>query len=248
MKELDLERGKLSIGNVRLHYYENGVITISKTNREAVAYMDHHYERIPDQMAWRPRCCFNKDRRPAELAPHFNRHAYIVGKGKSADRLTPAHFPTDDPVIGINEAFMFLEGFDFPNMVFGIRQDTATGITMPAKSATMVIPDHILPIYANYPRTYVFNAKKDFGITHACASVIVAMGFAIAMGCDTLTMYGFDGYTVGSVEYGDLGNHRNKMGNNFQILRQKEQLRFLNLEGINVRWVTPDLENYLTEV
>jgi len=245
---IDLERGRLSLGNVRLRYYENGVIYLSRNHRDAIAYMDAHYERVPDQMAWRPRCCFNKDRRPKELAPHFDRHAYIVGKGASADGLTPKNFPTDDPIIGVNEAFMFLETLDLPNMVFGVRQDAATGISMPAKTATMVIPDHLIPIYANYPRTYVFNGKQDFGIKHSCASVIVAMGFAIAMGCKVLTMYGFDSYTTGSVAYGELGNHRNKQSDNCHLLRQREQLLFLNLEGINVRWVTPDLENYLTEV
>jgi hypothetical protein len=221
---------------------------LSRNNHEAVAYMDHNYDRVPNQMAWRPRCCFNKDRRPKELAPHFGQHAYIVGKGKSADALTKVNFPTNDPIIGINEAFMFLESLDLSNMVFGVRQDAATGIRMPAKTATMVIPDTLLPIYSNYPRTYVFNGKKDFGIKHSCASVIVGMGFAIAMGCTVLTMYGFDSYTVGSVEYGEMANCRNKNCNNLPILKQKEQLHFLDTTGITIRWVTPDLENYLTVV
>lgn len=245
---IDLETGKLTLGNVRLRYFENGAIYLSRNHRDAVAYMDHHYDRIPDQMCWRPRCCFNVDRSPLELVPHFGYHAYIVGKGKSADGLEAKHFPTNDPIIGINEAFMHLEKKNLTNMIFGVRQDCATGIRMPATTATILIPSTLLPIYAKYPRTYCFNGRKDFGITHSCASIIVAMGFAKAMGCTVFTMYGFDGYTVGSVEYGEMANDRNLKSDNLQILKQRNQLSFLNTEGINIRWVTPDLENYLTEV
>ena len=245
---INLETGKLSLGNVRLRYFGNGSIYLSRNHRDAVAYMDHHYDRIPDQMSWRPKCCFDVNRSPLELAPHFGRHVYIVGKGKSADGLEAKHFPTNDPIIGINEAFIHMESLSLPNMILGVRQDCATGVTMPVTAATILIPSSLLPIYAKCPRTYCFNGKKDFGITHSCASVIVAMGFAKAMGCKVFTMYGFDAYTVGSVEYSNAANSRNLKSNNLQLLKQRQQFSFLDTKGINIRWVTPDLENYLTEV
>ncbi len=243
-----METGKLSLGNSRLRYYDNGVMYLSRNSQQSIAYMDSNFDRIPNQMAWRPRCVFDKSRRPSELAYHFGRHAYIVGKGKSADDLEPKHFPTNDPIIGVNEAFIHLEQMGLPNTIFGVRQDSASGIRMPATTAIMLIPTALLPVYATYPRTYCFNSKKDFGITHACASVVVGMGFAKAMGCKVLTMYGFDGYTVGSVEYGKMANCRNLKCDNLQILKQRNQLVFLDTKGMNIRWVTPDLENYLTVV
>jgi hypothetical protein len=244
--EVDFEAGR--IGKCRLRYYDTGVVYLSRNDRDATAWMDKHMVRLDGQLAWRPKCVFPEDRSVSELKPHFGNHAYIVGKGKSADNLSADNFPTKDPIIGVNEAFIAMEKLELPNMIFGTRQDAARGVTMPATTATMIIHSNILPIYSSYPRTYVFNAKKDFGMKHSSATVIVAIGFAIAMGVKVITMYGFDSYTVGSVEYGDMQNVNNKNSNNLHLLKQSDQLRLVNTDGVLIRWVTPDLENYLTEV
>ncbi len=241
---MNLEAKRL--GNCRLRYHINGIVHLSKDDPDAMAYLDEVMFRLPNQKAWRPRCCFDENRNVRELKPHFGQHAFIVGKGTSADKLTQANFPVNDPVIGLNEAFMFLEELGISNKIFGIRQDCATGVTMPAKTTTLLINDNILPIYANYPHTYVFNAKPDFGITHACASVVVAVGFAKAMGVTKLTMYGFDSYTVGSVEYDRMSNCRNDVSDNLHLLKQKDQFRYLDTTGMVIRWVTPDLDKFLT--
>lgn len=236
------------IGRARVQVSDTGIITLSRNDRVAISELDDQYVRLPDQMAWRPKCIFNPNRSVFELKPLFDKHCYIVGKGLSADRLREKHFPTDDPIIAINDAMLFMEKLHQENQVIGITQDYASDVTIRPEKAILLIKGILLPIYAKYPRTYVPNQKQDFGITHACCSVIVAIGCAKAMGCKTVTLYGFDQFTTGSLEYGKMANIRNERSTNTCLRKQKDHFQYLDMSELELRWVLPDLENYLPEV
>ena len=129
-----------------------------------------------------------------------NRHkgqvCYIVGKGPSVQYLDASYFPTNGPIIAINETYKKVESLNLTNPVYSLQKDLGFGI--PDKATLLVHcweeSSQFAPFYR--PR-YEFDCEKLGLIKVLAFSATVAIRIAQIMGCRDLKFLSFDSCTTG---------------------------------------------------
>jgi hypothetical protein len=159
-----------------------------------------------------------------DAAP-MHRHAYLIGKGPSMDRLTAADFPEPgDPVVCCNEAVHRIEFLGLPNPVVCVQQDAGLKERCrPAAALWLVSRQAWKAAKADtYPRAvqYVPNAPPPEGWPDGdtCGrtkSLTAAMALRILAGAGyrTATLLAFDAVTTGDIGYAaSIGTSPQKPG------------------------------------
>lgn len=151
---------------------------------------------------------------------HAGETCHIVGRGPSLLRLTPDAFGPG-PVIAINLAILAIRELCLPNPVYAMQKDScvtndiighwagdtracpgpcgaAGPLALPVAPETLLASVAESPFcFRDYPRRYLFDVERDFGLTWWTMSAPIAVLIASLMGCTSLVMLGHDAYTVG---------------------------------------------------
>jgi hypothetical protein len=169
--------------------------------------------------------------------------AYVLGKGKSIDGLTPSHFDPDVPVFCANEAVMFAESLGIQNTIIGVRQDGKNRYYCP-KRAWMLIKLEIIAYYTSYANTIPWS-YHSLGIEYPTTTIPVILLFLKLLGISNVTLYGIDAQVTSSLTYSDCADAGDKARINNHLIGQTNQMRDYS-KGLNCKWMHPDLENYQT--
>lgn len=164
---------------------------------------------------------------------HQGETATILGLGPSILKLTAEDFPPG-PVIAVNHAILRTRELRLPNVVYSMQKDGCTphgGVNDPPVKVPIrrcicpswrvvppVEPEVLLlsaaessHCFPRYPRRYVFDTLRDFGVRWNTMSVPVAARIAHWMGCTAILMLGHDAYTRS--DYGRVKDGRIIAGN-----------------------------------
>lgn len=150
-----------------------------------------------------------------------NRHrgetAYIVGRGPSLLELRPANFGPG-PVIALNQAIIAVRELGLPNPIYTMQKDGCNPhgprarvplrrcicpngrMVPPLPSETVLLSAAESPnCFRSHPLRYVFDVRRDFGLSWHTMSAPVAVWIAKLMGCEAIVMLAHDAYTKGDL-------------------------------------------------
>ena len=167
---------------------------------------------------------------------------YIVGRGPSVINLTEEYFPTDGPIIAINDTFERVELLNIPNDIYSLQKDCGFG--RPQRSTLLVHAQEESSLYLpDYHPRYEFDANQ-FGLPRSqCFSATVALRFAQVFGCKIIKMLCFDSITIKDFrtqegwETNTILSNRNAY--HYQEIIQQAQIYRSRLD---VEYITPGLK------
>ena len=179
-----------SINGVRIRHGNDGSILLARNNKELESYLDANYIRIPNQLAWFPKC--KKGKGLDCIKGMFSDGAYIIGKGPSLDDLTEADFEKPYPVICINESIHKVEELKITNQLFCIQQDQSLKGTCQPRRGTLLIQDVCEGWYPDLENKIIYR-MAEFGCNSAL-TVQLAIRLVKQDGCKDVILYGFDSF------------------------------------------------------
>ena len=176
------------VGRVRIRTGADGSAYISRPDKDAIAYMDEHYDRVYGELRWMPRLPKGKT---VNCLKHLfeGKSAYIVGKGPSLDNLRKEHFPDKDaPILAINEAIRKVEELHLPNPQFLIQFDTGLKDTCTPERAEVIV-SHKAQYF--FKRKYTFK-PENYGLPGGTLTVLCAIEICKKLGSTDFVFVAFD--------------------------------------------------------
>lgn len=160
---------------------------------------------------------------------HKGQTAYIIGKGKSLDRLKLCDIKAGI-IIAINQAIIPVEKIGFPNITYSLQKDGASpefrnecqckihghkdcpyDMVYPKKAILINHTQESSDCMTDYTPRIVFN-NEDFGLEWQRVSALSAIAIAKYFGCDKIKMIAFD-----SITDNDCGNMMDKIDESYPI-------------------------------
>ena len=172
---------------------------------------------------------------------------YIIGKGPSVQYLDESYFPTNGPVIPINETYEKVESLNIPNPVYSLQKDIGFGVP---KKATLLV--HCWEDSSQFAKDYTprieFNCN-DFGLNRNTFSAIVALKFSQLFGCKEVKLISFDSCTIKDYRTQNFDKvifipYCNKSYHHQYIAQEA----FIFTHNLNVEYITPGLKEGLIEI
>jgi len=220
----------------RVTVHGDGSFTIPRRHREAEAYMDKHYRRVPGERRWFKTA--HQGLSMEELRPIFHdKKCYIIGKGPSLDNLTEQAFdePTA-PIIAINESIHKVESLKIPNPIFALQQDMGLRDTCKPTRGKLLVSEHAQHWYAEYLNKYVYD-YKELGVKQTQLSVICAIEIAKKYGVRSFDLICFDGCVTKNIAYAECVGHA-PTGDPKRFLEHPKHIE-KHVQGYKVNWVIP---------
>jgi hypothetical protein len=122
---------------------------------------------------------------------HIGEVCYIVGKGPSVEHLTADYFPTNGPIIALNETYEKVESLNLPNIVYSLQKDIGFGVPKRAVLLVHVWEDSSL-FAKDYSPRYELDCEKLGLIRFTSFSATMAIRVAQIFGCRDLKFLCFD--------------------------------------------------------
>ena len=224
------------IGTTRIRQHANGSFGIIRHNTTVEKFLDEHFNRCKNELRWVPK--IENVEEFKNLLPDFEgKTCYIIGKGPSLNYLNKKHFPTNGPVIAINESIHKVETINMYNPTFMIQQDTSLKDTCRPKFATVLVASTAQNWYANYPKKLVFsrnNLGVAVGVTSEYAVVI-----AKELKVKKIVFLCFDAVTNGNVEYADIIPYLSTRGGPTDRFKKNGKMMLAHIGDIPYVFVTP---------
>jgi len=170
--------------------------------------------------------------------------AYLVGKGPSLDRLTPADFPeTAAPILCCNEAVHAVEKLELPNPIFGVQQDARLRLAARPTHATWLLSKQAWKSCKgpDYPGAIMYDSEAIGGSTKSLTANQCLRMLGLA-GVSRAVMLAFDACTCGQTDYArSVGVASNQFGQKPERFRGycPEIARAARNEGIALTWQPP---------
>ena len=224
------------INNQRITVHGDGSFTIPRRNREAEAYLDKHFRRVPGERRWFKQAHTGLDME--ELRPIFEgKKCYIIGKGPSLDSITAGAFdePTA-PIIAINESIHTIEKLGLPNPTFALQQDMGLRDTCKPSRGKLLVSTHAQHWYAEFLNKYVYD-YKELGVKQTQLSVICAIEIAKKYGTTSFDLICFDACVNKNIAYAKCVGHE-PTGDAKRFLTHPKHIE-KHVQGYKVNWVIP---------
>ncbi len=214
----------------RIRRFQDGTFGIPRKHRGAVAELDANFVRVPGELRWYVKGVSGKDIN--DLRPILKgKYIYMIGKGKSLDRITAADFPNPDAVIMcVNESIHKIESLNLPNITLAMQHDVRLQRECLPKRAAIIINPALLHWYHDIENKYVL-APPFVDEPRACLTSILGLKLAKKFGCLKITFLCFDACLDGSVDYADCIGHTPARGGDPQRFLEHCQRIKLSLDG-----------------
>ena len=245
VKDSILKGVPAQINNQRITVHGDGSFTIPRDNREAEAYLNKHYRRVPGERRW-----FKTVHAPQSLdtlIPIFKgKKCFIIGKGPSLDRLTEDAFDDESaPIIAINESIHKVELLQIKNPMFAIQQDMGLRDTCMPKRGAIIVSAHAQHWYAEELNKYVYDCR-ELNLESTQLSVICALTIAKKLGTTSFDLICFDACVNGTMDYAKCVGYEPTMGGDpRRFLKHRKHIE-KHIEGYHVNWVIPTSALVLT--
>lgn len=193
----------------------DGTFGIARKHRQAMAELDANFVRVPGELKWYAKGKSGHDIN--KLRPILkNKYVYMIGKGKSLDRLSKKDFPNPAAVIMcVNESIHKVESLDLPNVTLAMQHDVRLQRKCLPKKAAIIINPALLHWYHDIENKYILS-PPFVDEPRACLTSILGLKLAKKFGCLKITFLCFDACIDGSLDYADCIGHTPSRGGNPQ--------------------------------
>lgn len=192
--------------NQRVRRFKDGTFGIPRKHRQAMAELDANFVRVPGELKWYAKGKSGHDIN--DLRPILKgKYIYMIGKGKSLDRLSKEDFPNPDAVIMcVNESIHKVESLNLPNVTLAMQHDVRLQRECLPKRAAIIINPALLHWYHDIENKYVLS-PPFVDEPRACLTSILGLKLAKKFGCLKITFLCFDACIDGSLDYADCIGH-----------------------------------------
>ena len=177
-------------------------------------------------------------------------NCYIVGKGPSLLKLKKEHFG-EGIVITINSAIEKVESLGINNTIFALMKDGASpdylnecpsmdchncpyGNVYPKKAILVLHKHESTQCMPDYYPAMIIDAET-YGLNWRNESVLLAIEFALSIGCDDFTFLCFDAVTNGSID----GLYANDEIKQFDAYRVQAERLIQRAETLTHKFIEP---------
>ena len=215
-----------------VRFAANGLMFMVRNKRDAVEYMDKHFQRVTNELKWYPKIEATDFKKFKEK--YKNKICNIIGKGSSLDLLT--QIDNDGPIICLNESIHYIEGLGLKNPIYCVQQDTRLQGSCEPKEGFLFVNALAKRFYKDFDNKYIYVAGS-LGLKDTSLSVCVAIEIGKIFGCKEFKLYAFDACTNKTLNYAKaIGYDSKKYGDPSRFLSHHEIID-KQLEGCNYGYV-----------